>query len=114
MPAETASVGLAFITVFQFLEKLPGRQAAESLRLRIDWKYALRLPLTYEGFDYSVLSEFRDRLIEHAAEGRVFETLVQAFRGMGLIKERGKQHTESTVMLMGASKPVEEKIADGR
>ena len=32
--------------------------AAESLRMRMDWKYALHLPLAYEGFDYSVLSEF--------------------------------------------------------
>lgn len=90
---------LAFVTVFQFMEKLPDRQAAESLRMRIDWKYALHLPLTYEGFDFSVLSEFRDRLIEHEAEGRVFETLVQAFRAMGLIKARGKQRTDSIAML---------------
>jgi transposase len=51
---------LAFVTVFQFIEKLPDRQAAESLRMRLDWKYALHLPLEYEGFHYSVLSEFRD------------------------------------------------------
>ena len=90
---------LAFVTVFQFLEKLPDRQAAESLRMRMDWKYALHLPLTYEGFDFSVLSEFRDRLLEHEAEGRVFETLVAAFREMGLIKVRGKQRTDSLAML---------------
>jgi transposase len=81
------------------MEKLPDRQAAESMRMRIDWKYALHLPLTYAGFDYSVLSEFRDRLIEHEAEGRVFETLVQAFQAMGLVKVRGKQRTDSTAML---------------
>jgi len=91
---------LAFVTVFQFMEKLPDRQAAESLRMRMDWKYALRLPLTYEGFDYSVLSEFRDRLLEHEAEGRVFEQLVREFRAMGLIKERGRQRTDSIAMLM--------------
>ena len=55
---------LAFLTVFQFMEKLPDRQTAKSLRMRLDWKYALHLPLEYEGFDFSVLSEFRDRLIE--------------------------------------------------
>lgn len=90
---------LAFVTVFQFMEKLPDRQAAESMRMRIDWKYALHLPLTNAGFDYSVLSEFRDRLIQHEAEGRVFETLVQAFQTMGLVKARGKQRTDSTAML---------------
>jgi transposase len=91
---------LAFVTVFQFMERLPDRQAAESMRMRMDWKYALHLALTYEGFDYSVLSEFRDRLIEHEAEGRVFETLVQEFREMGMIKERGRQRTDSIAMLM--------------
>lgn len=91
---------LAFVTVFQFMERLPDRQAAESLRMRMDWKYALHLPLAYEGFDYSVLSEFRDRLLVHQAEGRVFEQLVQEFRSMGLIKERGKQRTDSIAMLM--------------
>jgi transposase len=91
---------LAFVTVFQFMERLPDRQAAESLRMRMDWKYALHLPLAYEGFDYSVLSEFRDRLLAHQAEGRVFEQLVQEFRTMGLIKERGKQRTDSIAMLM--------------
>lgn len=91
---------LAFVTVFQFMERLPDRQAAESVRMRMDWKYALHLPLAYEGFDYSVLSEFRDRLLEHQAEGRVFEQLVQEFRLMGLIKERGKQRTDSIAMLM--------------
>jgi transposase len=91
---------LAFVTVFQFMEKLPDRQAAESLRMRMDWKYALHLPLAHEGFDYSVLSEFRDRLVEHDAEGLVFERLVQEFRSMGLIKQRGRQRTDSIAMLM--------------
>jgi transposase len=68
--------------------------------MRMDWKYALRLPLMYEGFDYSVLSEFRDRLLEHEAEGKVFEQLVNEFQAMGLIKERGRQRTDSIAMLM--------------
>ena len=49
------------------MEKLPDRQAAEAVRIRLDWKYALHLPLTYTGFDYRVLSEFRDRLLAHEA-----------------------------------------------
>ncbi len=90
---------LAFVTVFQFMEKLPDRQAAEAMRMRLDWKYALHLPLTYAGFDYSVLSGFRDRLLAHEAEGRVFEKLVSEFRALGLIKERGRQRTDSLAML---------------
>lgn len=90
---------LAFVSVFQFMEKLADRQAVNALRMRLDWKYALHLPLDYEGFDFSVLSEFRDRLIKGQAEGRVFEKLVEQIRGMGLIKEHGKQRTDSIAML---------------
>jgi transposase len=90
---------LAFVIVFQFMEKLPDRQAAESLRMRLDWKYELHLPLEYLGFDFSVLSEFQDRLIAGKAEGRVFEKLVEQIRALGLIKESGKQRTDSLAML---------------
>jgi transposase len=90
---------LAFVTIFQFMEKLPDRQAAEAVRIRLDWKYALHLPLTYTGFDYSVLSEFRDRLLAHEAEGRVFDKVVGEFRTWGLIKDRGRQRTDSIAML---------------
>lgn len=86
-----STVILAFVSVFQFLEKLGDRQAAQALRMRLDWKYALHLPLEYAGFDFSVLSEFRDRLIAGQAEGRVFEKLVEQIRALGLIKEHGKQ-----------------------
>lgn len=90
---------LALVTVFQYMEKLSDRQAAEMLRMRIDWKYAMHLPLGYEGFHYSVLSEFRDRLLKHGAEGRVFDQLVKVFQEMGLIKNRGRQRTDSTAIL---------------
>jgi transposase len=90
---------LALVSVFQFMEKLADRQAAQALRMRLDWKYALHLPLAYEGFDFSVLSEFRDRLIQGQAEDRVFEKLVEQVRALGLIKEHGKQRTDSLAML---------------
>jgi transposase len=91
---------LAFVSVFQFMERLADRQAAQALRMRLDWKYALHLPLEDSGFDFSVLSEFRDRLIEGKAEQRVFEKLVEEIRAMGLIKERGKQRSDSLAMLV--------------
>src|SRR6266508_2327965 len=61
-PAESPG-RLALVTVMQFVEGLSDRQAADTLRARIDWKYALGLALTDTGFDYSVFSEFRMRLI---------------------------------------------------
>lgn len=65
---------LALVCVMQFIENLSDRQAADAVRARIDWKYALSLPLTDPGFNYSVLSEFRDRLIAGNAEGCVAKT----------------------------------------
>jgi transposase len=62
---------LAWITIMQFRETLSDRQAAEAVRARIDWKYFLGLELTDPGFDFSVLSEFRDRLLAGSAEERL-------------------------------------------
>ena len=58
---------LALVTIMQFREHLADRQAAEAVRARIDWKYLLGLALTDPGFDFSVLSEFRDRLLASSA-----------------------------------------------
>ena len=61
-PAETPSC-LALVTVLQFAEGLSDRPAAEAVRSRIDWKYLLGLELEDAGFDFSVMSEFRDRIL---------------------------------------------------
>src|SRR5438093_6400534 len=55
---------LALVTVMQFAEGLSDRQAADAVRARIDWKYALGLNLEDPGFDFSVLCEFRARLVQ--------------------------------------------------
>ena len=69
-PAESPGC-LALVTVMQFAEGLSDRQAAEAVRARIDWKYALGLELTDPGFDFSVLSEFRMRLLEKQREAQL-------------------------------------------
>ena len=94
-PAE-APWRMALVTVMQFAEGLSDRQAAEAVRSRIDWKYALGLELTDEGFDFSILSEFRARLLQNGAEQRLFETLLTLGRERGWLKARGKQRTDST------------------
>lgn len=53
---------LALGLVMQFAENLTDRQAADAVRSRLDWKYVLGLELEDCGFNFSVLSEFRDRL----------------------------------------------------
>src|SRR5215216_1661342 len=67
---------LALVTVMQFSEGLADRQAAEAVRARIDWKYALGLQLTDPGFNFSVLSEFRSRLVEGGKERLLLEKML--------------------------------------
>jgi transposase len=69
------------------------------VRVRLDWKYALHLPLDYGGFHYSVLSEFRDRVLQHGAEARLFDGVLEQLRSMGLVKRRGRQRTDSLAVL---------------
>jgi transposase len=97
-PAE-APWRLALVTVMQFAEGLSDRQAAEAVRARIDWKYALGLDLTDAGFDFSVLSEFRARLVEGSAEHLLLEALLTACKARGYLKARGRQRTDSTHVL---------------
>ena len=80
---------LALVTIMQFRENLADRQAAEAVRARIDWKYLLSLELTDPGFDFSVLSEFRDRLLAGSAEALLLDKLLERCRVLGLLKARG-------------------------
>ena len=90
---------LALVCVFQFVEGLSDRQAAEAVRSRIDWKYALSLDLADPGFDFSMLSKFRGRLLAGSAETILLETMLTRFKEQGLLKARGKQRTDSTHVL---------------
>jgi transposase len=90
---------LALVTVFQFLERLSDRQAADAVRARIDWKYALGLELADPGFHFSVLAEFRARLVAGQAEHLLLDRMLARFKDRGLVKARGKQRTDSTHVL---------------
>lgn len=89
---------LALVTVMQFLENLTDRQAADAVRSRIDWKYTLGLCLTDRGFDFSVLSEFRTRLVEGQVEHLLFEAVLKQLRTRGLLQLQ-EQRTDSTYVL---------------
>lgn len=89
---------LALVTVFQFLENLSDRQAADAVRGRLDWKYGLGLELEDPGFHFSVLGEFRARLVENKAE-LLLDKMLAHFREVGLLKVRGHARTDSTHVL---------------
>lgn len=81
---------LALVTVLQALENLSDRQAAEMVRGRLDWKYALSLPLDDPGFDASMLTDFRQRLLDHEAQDLLLEPILQVCREQGWRKRRGQ------------------------
>jgi IS5 family transposase len=90
---------LVLVTALQFVENLTDRQAAEAVRVRIDWKYCLGLDLVDEGFDHSILSEFRARLVEHGLAERALDLLLTALVDKGLLQAGGKVRTDSTHVL---------------
>ena len=87
------------MTILQFRENLSDRQAAEAVRSRIDWKYLLALELTDSGFDYSVLTEFRSRLLEGKKEALLLDKILDQLKELGLLKARGQQRSDSTHVL---------------
>ena len=97
-PAESPGC-LALVTALQFAENLTDREAANSVRGRIDWKYLLGLELTDPGFDYTLLHEFRTRLLENEAEQKLLDELLELLRARKLLKARGTQRTDSTHVL---------------
>ncbi len=99
-PAE-APWRLALVTLLQFAENLSDRRAADAARSRIDWKYLLGLELADPGFDASVLSEFRSRLVAGGAETLLLDTLLTLCREQKLLVPRGRQRTERPCKIVG-------------
>lgn len=97
-PAESPS-RLLLVLVFQFMEGLTDRQAADAVRGRIDWKYALGLDLTDPGFDFSILSEFRARIVAADTVDQLLSRLLSECKARNLLKARTKQRTDSTHVL---------------
>jgi transposase len=91
-----APIVLCLVTVFQYLENIPDRQAARWAVMRLDWKYALHMPLRWQGFHYSDLCNFRKRLVEHGAERLIFDKVLEWMRALGFLKKYAKQRTDST------------------
>lgn len=95
---------LALVSILQAQEHLSDRMAVRMVATRIDWKYALHLPLSYKGFDASVLSEFRERLISNKAERLVFDKVLEKMKTEGMLKGRAVQRTDSLMILSAVKK----------
>ena len=89
----------ALVTVLQFVENLPDCRVAVASRTRIDWKYALRLPIAYPGFDPQLLHEFRLHLKRHPAAQLAFQQLLDQLADIGLFDHVARHHIETTELL---------------
>jgi transposase len=98
-PVEVPPWRLALVMVMQYIEGLTDRQAADAVRRCMDWKYALSLDLHDSGFDFTLLHDFRERLLAHDATQRLLDTFLATCKARGWIKVRGTQRTDSTHIL---------------
>jgi len=96
-PTEVALWRLALVMVMQYIEGLTDRQAADAVRCCIDRKYALSLESSDPGFHFTMLHDFRERLLTHAGAQRLLETFLEACQARGWLKARGTQRTDSAL-----------------
>jgi transposase len=98
-PVAVAPWRFALVVVMQSIEGLTDRQAADAVRRCMDWKYALSLELTASGFDFTLLHDFRCRVLAYEAGQRFLDTFLAACNARGWLKARGTQRTDSTHVL---------------
>ena len=98
-PVEVAPWRLALVVAMQYIEGLTDRQAADAVLRCMDWKYVLSLELTAPGFDFTLLHDFRQRLLAHEAGQWFLDTFLATCKARGWIKARGTQRTDSTHVL---------------
>jgi transposase len=92
-------VMLLGVMIFQFLERVPDRQAVELVKYHLGWKLALNLKLSEGGFHPTTLVYFRQRLIEHAKADLAMRAVLEALQKEGLVPKRSKQRLDSTHVL---------------
>jgi hypothetical protein len=86
---------LALVTVFQYVEHMPDRSAADAVRTRLDWKYALHLPLDHPGTEYLALGSFRQQLLDREADRLAFQCLLNWLTMIGFL---GSEHTRQKAL----------------
>jgi len=92
-------VVLLGILIFQFLERVPDRQAMELVKYHLGWKLALNLKLSQGGFHPTTLVYFRHRLIERGKADIAMRAVLAALQKEGLLPKRSKQRLDSTHVL---------------
>ena len=92
-------VVLLGVLIFQFLERVPDRQAAELVKYHLGWKLALNLKVSYQGFHHTMLTKFRERLERCEKRDLAMRTVMEGLQKEGLVSKRSKQRLDSTHIL---------------
>ena len=95
---------LACITILQFMEKVSDRIAVLNTIMRRDWRIALGRDDAWEGFDASVLCNFRKRLVEHGWERRIFDHVIEQLEALGLLGGHRKVRVDSTKLVANVAR----------
>jgi transposase len=86
------------VSLLQYLDGLPDRQAVEMLRYHAGWNFALNRQLGDELFHPTTLVNFRQRLIEQEQSALGFKTILDALAEAGLVSRQSRQRLDSTQM----------------
>lgn len=73
---------LWMLTIFQYLETIPDQQAADALHKRIDWLYALHLPLDFFNLGPESFCEFRKWMLVEPTGLQNFQVLLSRLTGI--------------------------------
>lgn len=87
---------LAGVSLFQYLEGVPDREAQELLRYHAGWNFGLNRNVGDPGFHPTVLVYFRRRLIEADQSGLIFRQILEGLVEAGLVARQSKQRLDAT------------------
>jgi len=92
-------VWLLGMSLLQYLEGAPDRQALDLLRYHAGWNFALNRSLGEAVFHPTVLVYFRGRLKQQQLSQVVFAKILEALMEAGLVERQTRQRLDSTQML---------------
>jgi transposase len=87
------------VSLLQYLEALPDRQAVEMLQYHAGWNFALNRQLGDPVFHPTTLVNFRQRLLAGDLSTLGFSAVLEALIEAGLITRKNRQRLDSTQML---------------
>lgn len=100
MPKRICTAAIFYlITIFQFIETLPDYLAVDALRERIDWKYALHLPLDYPGMKAASLCEFRQWVLSEREASETLQMLLLRLSGFKDLPSKMSANLEAIAVI---------------